>query len=558
MPDDRALQDLDEQLLAQMLEDFMEESLEHLDQLNFNLTQLEEDPENQELIGEIFRAVHTLKGTASFVGLDQIREVSHHMEDVFGAIRQGTLKVTPEVIDTMFEGLEILVSLRDRVASKAPGGDSPADLSPILQKLVAILEDTVEPTPSPGNANNSPAAPEAPKTKRTVFSSETIRVPTQRLDTLMNLVGELITSRNRLTAVSERTKDEELGVIASTITRLTGLIHHALLGVRMVSIERLFKKFPGVVRNLARERNKEVELIITGQDTELDKIVSEQIYDPLIHLLRNAVDHGIESPEARVAQGKPPVGQIRLSARGRQDHIIIEVSDDGRGIDPERVKAQAVQKGFITEEEARLMNDQQAVWLVLTPGFSTAAEVSDISGRGVGLDVVRENVHRMRGMVEVHSEVGRGTTFRIQIPLSLAILQVLLVKAAGLTYALPLSTVRETLLLDPAEISTLDKNEVVFIRGTAHPLKKLSAILARGAPVDREPGNGRIPVVVVGLAEKRLALAVDELLGKQEVVMKSLGDYLGRVKGVEGVSILADGSITLIVDVGLAFSGGDV
>jgi len=557
MPDDPALQGLDEQLLAQMLEDFMEESLEHLDQLNFNLTQLEEDPENQEIIGEIFRAVHTLKGTASFVGLDQIREVSHHMEDVFGAIRQGTLKVTPDVIDTMFEGLEVLTSLRDRVASKAPGEDRPADLAPILQKLATILEETAEPTSSPGNADNSPAAPEAPKTKRTIFSSETIRVPTERLDTLMNLVGELITSRNRLTAVSERRKDEELGVIASTITRLTGLIHHALLGVRMVPIERLFKKFPGVVRNLARERNKEVELIITGQDTELDKIISEQIYDPLIHLLRNAVDHGIESPEARVAQGKPPVGQIRLSARGHQDHIIIEVSDDGQGIDPEKVKAQAVQKGFLSEEDARLMNDQQAVWHVLTPGFSTMEEVTDLSGRGVGLDVVQEHVRRMRGLVEVHTEVGRGTTFRIQIPLSLAILQVLLVKAAGLTYALPLSTVRETLLLDPAEINTLEKHQVIFLRGQAHPLKKLSAILAGGSPVDPEPGNGRIPVVVVGLAEKRLALAVDELLGKQEVVMKSLGDYLGRVAGIEGVSILADGSITLIVDVGLAVSGGD-
>lgn len=558
MPDDLAPQGLDEQLLAQMLEDFMEESLENLDRLNFNLTQLEEDPENQELISEIFRAVHTLKGTASFVGLDQIREVSHHMEDVFGAIRQGTLKVTPEAIDTMFEGLEVLASLRDRVASKASAGDSPADLAPILQKLAAILDETAEPTSSPGDANNSPPAPGALKIKRTIFSSETIRVPTERLDALMNLVGELITSRNRLTAVSERTKDEELGVIASTITRLTGLIHHALLGVRLVPIERLFKKFPGVVRNLARERNKEVELIITGQDTELDKIVSEQIYDPLIHLLRNAVDHGIESPEARVAQGKPPVGRIRLSARGRQDHVIIEVSDDGQGIDPEKVKAQAVQKGFISEADARLLNDQQAVWLVLTPGFSTTEEVSDISGRGVGLDVVREHVHKMRGLVEVHTEVGRGTTFRIQIPLSLAILQVLLVKAAGLSYALPLSTVMETLLLDPAEINTLEKQEVIFLRGQAHPLKKLSAILAGGSPVDPEPGNGRIPVVVVGLAEKRLALAVDELLGKQEVVMKSLGDYLGRVKGVEGVSILSDGSITLIVDVGLAVSGGDV
>jgi two-component system, chemotaxis family, sensor kinase CheA len=315
----------------------------------------------------------------------------------------------------------------------------------------------------------------------------------------------------------------------------------------MVPIERLFIKFPGVVRNLARQQNKQIDLIIEGEETELDKTVLEQMYDPLVHLLRNAVDHGVESPEIREKLGKPPAGRIWLLSRHEKGGVLIEVADDGGGIDPEKIREVAVGKGLLTQEEARLMSDDLAIRFMFTPGFSTSVKVSEVSGRGVGMDVVRENVQRLRGVLDVETAVGKGTVIRIQLPLTLAILDVLLVKVAGLTYALQLNMVSETMLIDASEISAIEKNEVIFVRGKALPLKKLGSLLKCASP--SADIKGPVPVVIVRLAEKRVALAVDELLGKQEVVMKSIGDYLGRVEGIEGASVLADGSVTLIVDI---------
>jgi two-component system, chemotaxis family, sensor kinase CheA len=301
------------------------------------------------------------------------------------------------------------------------------------------------------------------------------------------------------------------------------------------------------VRNLARQQNKQIDLIIEGEETELDKTVLEHMYDPLVHLIRNAVDHGIESLEIREKLGKPPAGRIGLLSRYEKGGVLIEVADDGGGIDPEIIREVAVRKGIISSEEARLMSDDHAIRFMFTPGFSTSSQVSELSGRGVGMDVVRENVQRLRGVMDVETAVGKGTVIRIQLPLTLAILDVLLVKVAGFTYALQLNIVSETMLIDASEISSIEKNEVIFVRGKALPLKRLGALLkcaSIGSAV-----KGPIPVVIVGLAEKKVALAVDELLGKQEVVMKSIGNYLGRVEGIEGASVLADGTVTLIVDI---------
>jgi two-component system chemotaxis sensor kinase CheA len=317
------------------------------------------------------------------------------------------------------------------------------------------------------------------------------------------------------------------------------------MSVRMVPVERLFNKFPGVVRNLARERNKEVELTITGRETELDKTVIEQMVDPLVHLLRNAVDHGIEGSDRRRALGKPPAGSIRLSARHRQNSIIIEISDDGEGIDPEKMRQTAAKKGVMTAEAASSLTDEQAVHLIFLPGFSSAETVTDVSGRGVGMDVVRESVRKLRGTVDISTTKGKGVTFRIQLPLTLAIIEVLLVRAGALAYALPIHSVRETLLVDSSEIETMEKKAVIFIRGQALPLMELRVLLGGGPTV---PHQWRVPVVVLGIAGGKVAVSVDELLGKQDVVMKPLGEYLGKVEGVEGAAILADGSITLIID----------
>ncbi|MBF0509536.1 MAG: Hpt domain-containing protein, partial [Deltaproteobacteria bacterium] len=327
-------EDIDTKLLAQMFHDFIEESHEHLDRLNLNLAKLEDSPDDEELINETFRVIHTLKGTASFVGLDHIKGLSHKMEDVFDGIRKGELAVTASLIDTMYEGLEVLTLLRDKAAAK---DTIEVDISWIVQKLENVLEP--EPVTSPEReveskpeedslkdlkceaADPQPAAPTRPRT----FSAETIRVSTQRLDSLMNMVGEVITARNQLNDFSERTRNDELASIAASIDRLVRQIHNGIMGVRMVPIEKLFNKFPGVVRNLARENGKQVEFVLSGGDTELDKTMIEHIYDPMVHLLRNAVDHGLECPEIRLERGKSPIGKIRLSALQQQNSVTILV-----------------------------------------------------------------------------------------------------------------------------------------------------------------------------------------------------------------------------------------
>lgn len=546
MSEDDIDRDIDAKIIAQMFEDFLEESQDFFDQLNLNLTQLEENPEDANIINEIFRAAHTLKGTASFVGIDGIREIAHRMEDVFGAIRKGDLRVTAAIIDTMFEATTLMELVRDRARRRDL---SAVDISPALLSLALILETGADENSGGSTEEQSENIPSGgggtPVNVPAV--SDTIRVTISRLDSFMNLVGEMITSVNRLNGTSGRLKDNDLTTISSTITRLTKQIHSGLMIVRMVRIERLFNKFPGVVRNLAREREKEVEFIITGRDTELDKSVTEQIHDPLVHILRNAVDHGIEKPDIRRGLGKPSAGQIQLQARHEQNSVIIEISDDGEGIDPDKMRQEAVRKGVLSPEIASALTDNQAINLIFLPGFSSAEKVSNVSGRGVGMDVVRENVRKLRGIVDVNTTVGRGTTFRIQLPLTLAVLQVLLVRAGGFAYALPLHSVSETLLIDRSDINTLEKSDVIFIRGTALPLKSMNSILGRGASPSK--GGGLIPVVVLGLAEKKIAVSVDELLDKQDVVMKPLGEYLGAVEGVEGAAILADGSVTVVMDI---------
>ncbi len=562
MPDKKDVVDLDTELLDQMAQDFLEESREHLDHLNLDLVRLEENPEDEELINEIFRTVHTLKGGASFVGMDGIKVISHKIEEVFGAIRSGSLKVIPSIIDTMLEAVEVLNILRERSVTK---DTTFFDTTRVEQELMGILSEiplkfatcpTGEETSMPIQEITMPNDSGVERTRaesilpHTVLGSQTIRVITEKLDVLINLVGEMITARNRLKGFSDRFRNDELAGIASTIERLTGQLHNAVMSVRMVPIERLFIKFPGVVRNLARQQNKQIDLTIEGEETELDKTVLEQMYDPLVHLLRNAVDHGIESTEIREKLGKPPAGRIRLLSRYEKGGVLIEVADDGGGIDPEMIREVAVRKGLVSPEEARLMSNDRAIRFMLTPGFSTSSKVSEISGRGVGMDVVRENVQRLRGVLDIETAVGQGTVIRIQLPLTLAILDVLLVKAAGCTYALQLNIVSETMLIDASEISAIEKNEVIFVRGKAHPLIRLGALLK--CPSSNSSDKGLIPVVIVRLAEKRVALAVDELLGKQEVVMKTIGDYLGRVEGIEGASVLADGTVTLIVDIDAA------
>ncbi len=534
--------DLDAQLLAQMREDFLAESQEILDQLGPLLVQLEQSGD-LDLIKAIFRQVHTLKGTAGFVGFESIQVLAHKMEDVFGALRDEQLTMTPELIDAVFAGVQLLTAMREEVLR---GGTGEMDVEPLVARLEAALRGEVLAAAAspPGQAELSAAPARA---------ESTLRVEVKTLDTMMELVGELITARNALLAIAEPSRNESLMSNAAVINRLTRELQVAVTSVRLVPVERLFNRFSGVVRNMARERGKQVRLVIEGGDTPLDRAVSEQMYDPLVHLLRNAVDHGLEPAAERRRRGKPKEGTIHLSAQRRGDDVILRIADDGGGIDPDRVRRVAVERGLYAAEEVEALSDAQAIHLIFASGFSTAAQVTDVSGRGVGLDVVAQNVRRLRGSVSVETEAGQGTAFVIRLPLTLAILQVQLVGVGGYTYALPLRIVRETLRIASDAIQTMQQREVVFIRNVALPVRRLRDWLPHksGAPLPCETSSAGIlnPAIVVHRLGRDEVLVVDELVGKQQVVIKPLSPYLGAVRGVEGTAILPDGSVTPILDV---------
>lgn len=553
--------ELDARLLEQMRIDFMAESGELLEQLEVLLTRLEQTPADSDLIAEIFRIVHTLKGSSSFVGLEHITTLAHKMEDVFSEIREGVLHPGIALIDLMFEALQVLTSLREGAVAQ---NNADVDLAPILQKLdTALIPKKEPPAVSSDTAPLTDAKTETPESVEFEYQAQpaasqdgTIRVTTAKLDKMMNTIAELITSRNRLLNRADILNNEELTDIATVIDRLTAQLHKGIMSIRMVPLENLFMRLPRVVRNLAREKNKRVSLILEGGETELDKTLIEQIHDPLVHMVRNCLDHGIEDVDTRRAQGKPPTGRIRISARSRQNNVQIEIEDDGRGIDPQVIKSAALRLGLLPPAEIEKLADDQAIHLIFLPGLTSAQSVTGISGRGVGMDVVKQNIHKLRGIIDISTATGQGTTFRIQLPLTLAVLHALLVQVNERIYAIPLNTVEETLLVAPDEIQTMERQKVIFIRGRAFPLKHFMVLLKQDKSArdplpacQRKAAQGKIPVVVVGLAEKRVALCVDRLLDKQELVMKSLGSYLGRVAGIEGASILADGTVTLIVDI---------
>jgi two-component system, chemotaxis family, sensor kinase CheA len=532
--------DLDTQILAQMREDFLLEAREILDRLEPALAELERSSQ-PETINNIFRDVHTLKGNAGFVGLQAFQQLAHKMEDVFSAIRATQLAVTAEIIDIVFAGVQMLSTMIEDITQ---GGDGEMDVISLIARLDTALTGGIS---EPSTSQSSLPSP----TETSILHQTTLRINVDRLDTLMVLVGELITRRNALLATATRLKDTPLEENAADIARLTNQLQTLVTNMRLMPVERLFNRFVGVTRNLAREQGKLVKLVVEGGDTPIDRTVSEQIYDPLIHLLRNAIGHGLESTADRHKVGKPEESTIRLSAERQGDDAILRIADDGRGIDLARVRQTAVEHGLYTTEEAESLSDAQAMHLIFAPGFSTATTVTDVSGRGVGLDVVAETVRQLRGRIHVESIAGQGTTFVIQLPLVLAIIQVMLVRVGAHTYALPLHIVRETLRVSPESIQMMQQGEVTFIRQIALPVHWLHSWLHQAKKADFI--DTLKPAVVVHLTRGDAVLIVDELMGKQQLVIKPLNPYVGTVPGVDGVAILPDGSVTLVLDVeGLA------
>ena len=413
------------------------------------------------------------------------------------------------------------------------------------------------PSPPPARESAAPAAKapaaaapagEASAPRKAATTDPSVRVDTRRLDDIMNLVGELVLVRNRLANLRTNVHDEDLGRAVSNLDAVTSDLQAAVMKTRMQPIKKVFGRFPRVVRDLARSIHKEIELELQGEETDLDKNLVEALADPLVHLVRNAVDHGIEGPDERERVGKPRAGRVVLAAAQEGDHILLTISDDGRGMDPEVFRRKAVEKGLMDADSAARMSDRNALNLIFAAGFSTKSEISDISGRGVGMDVVKTRIAQLNGMVEIDSEVGRGSVLQIKVPLTLAIMPTLMVVVGRQRFALPLSNVSEILELDHSQVHQVDGQDILMVREHALPIHDLRDWLAIGPRVETGRDDD-LHVVVVMVGTRRAGLVVEQLLGQEEVVIKPLGSYLQGLPGFAGATITGDGGIALILDV---------
>ncbi|KJS10918.1 MAG: chemotaxis protein CheA [Peptococcaceae bacterium BRH_c8a] len=652
---------------------------EKLQIINDNILLLEQQQATPEIIQEIFRSAHTIKGSSAVMGYDKMTGLTHEIESLFDEVRQNRLEITPGLVDVLFEAMDTLTELKEEIVS---GTENSTDITLILSKITKARDKNVDqpklqkPASEPGSVSGaSPPLPEieldesleeviraaelrgyyayamqisieddcqmkevrafllfetmeqageiiksnppvediqsghfdtdialviitqadmdqvknlalsvaeihsahikllesaaavhhldpkqtatepdktARQDRKTI---KTVRVDVEKLDSLMNLVGELVIDRTRLERFVDVFENshgadelvEDILEISSHLGQVTTDLQEEIMKARMLPVAQVFNRFPRMVRDITHKLNKDIEFLVDGKETELDRNVIEVIGDPLIHLLRNSIDHGIEKPRERQRLGKPPKGLLQLKAAYVESHIVITVEDDGRGIDVQKLKDKALKCKIISAEQYRQMGDREAMDLIFQPGFSTIAEdsVSDISGRGVGMDIVRTQIESINGTVDYVTWPGRGTRFSIKLPLTLAIIRSLMVEHAGRTYAFPLTYVVETLHLGRSEIKKIRHAEVIVVRGQVYPLKRLEDTfnLAPGETGDK------IYVVIVGSGERKIGVVVDRLLGEQEIVIKSLGTYLGQVEGLAGAAILGDGKVSLIIDV---------
>ncbi|MCM2675126.1 chemotaxis protein CheA [Shouchella plakortidis] len=650
---------------------FLDESQEHLQAVNDHLLKLEKQPEDESIIGEIFRSAHTLKGMSATMGYEDLAHLTHNMENVLDLIRNKKKQATSEIIDIMFQSVDSLENMVDDIAS---GGEGKLDVTSLVRELEAIekgknqvasevsattemidlleiydeyertvLEESLEQGYSvyqikvvldekamlkaarvfmvfdvlgqAGEVIKSTPAAELLEEEQfdldflvTVISKEsgeeikkrilgiseiddvfvqsmtsfvqaeqndknelkpiseptkekenekekevqkapetnkTIRVNIDRLDVLMNLFEELVIDRGRLEQISGELENTELTETVERMSRTTGNLQEIILTMRMMPVETVFNRFPRMIRNLSKDLNKQVHLEIVGAETELDRTIIDEIGDPLVHLLRNSIDHGIETPAEREAVGKPAQGTVLLSAYHSGNHVFIEIKDDGAGISREKVLNKAIKNNIITEEDAQTLTDTQVFALLFEPGFSTADQITDISGRGVGLDVVRNTFESLGGIVTVQSELQKGSTFLIQLPLTLSIIDVMLVETGGEKYAVPLTSIVETAIVNKDELFSAHGQKVIDFRGKVVPLVFLRDVFDT-PKIDS--GEDFYSLVIIQKGDQTAGLVVDSLIGQHDIVLKSLGNYLTSVFAISGATILGDGEVALIVD----------
>jgi two-component system chemotaxis sensor kinase CheA len=543
------------QVDAEDVDIFEQTTAQLIENMSLALDNLTGDPSQRAYVDGLYRTLSSLQNAASYMKLENLRLQAGKTAALVDQAREAGTDVST-LLDTLRQdqgGIEEMVA-QTVAALRAGMAPTPQPVPP----LVPVASSG--PTGSGTSGSVPPVVPlqtakirvEPPGDKgRRVMS--TLRVEHAKLDHLMNLIGELIINRNRFTMLAKALESGEKPQIVaqhltetiSSMIRISDDLQDTIMHVRMVPVQTVFAKFPRLVRDLSRKSGKLVELVTEGEETELDKSVVEVIGDPLVHLLRNCLDHGLETTAERLATGKPEAGRVWLRAFHKGNSVFIEVEDDGRGIDPDLMRRKAVEKGLISLDEARSMDDRTARELIFTPGFSTAAQVTDISGRGVGMDVVRNNLKEFKGSVQVHSEVGQGARFTLVLPLTLAIIDALTVRVGKNIFAIPLDTVSETTKIPTSRISMMHHRKVTTLRGEVLGLASLAELL--DLPAD-SPEPALLPVVVISINERRVGLVVDQLLQRQDVVIKSLGEYLGSIGGVSGATIMGDGRVILILD----------
>ncbi len=579
------------------LSQFKQETEEHLQAIEKAFLKLESDPQNREILNEVFRSAHTLKGSSTMMGFSDIRDVAHEMENALDAARNKNLTLTSSSIDVLFEATDCVKALLEATLNGTPATVS---ISDALKKLKGLLDQPAEQEVALQPIETVPQVQAQQTAKADV--EEMIRVEVGKLDELLNLAGELIISESRLEEcikelgklrgkikdVSQTFKhlkdqeEEEGGVsfyqsltvqeeVSATLEKAVTLqeqfvdvtenlreakrkidvfthqIQAGVLKIRMLPLSTVFEPMYRLVRDTGKEVGKTVKLVPKGWETELDKRIIDEIQDPLIHIIRNAIDHGIEMPEERERMENPREGRLILSAHSRGSQVVIEAEDDGRGIDTEKIKKKALEMGLVAESYLEGKEKEEIYELMFLPGFSTATSISKTSGRGVGLDAVKEKVEKLKGSIEIKSEPRKGTRFTIRLPLTLSLTEVLLVRAAGQLFALPLGNIEEMVRIERKFISTVSSKETISLRDELVPLVKLSSVLK--LPSTQMHTEDSYPVVIAGAGEKRVGFLVEELVGKQEIVIKSLGSFLSRVPNVAGATILGHGEIVPILDV---------
>jgi two-component system chemotaxis sensor kinase CheA len=538
---------------AELVGIYLEDAREHLTLLEDALLRLERGGHDPEVATSLLGSLHTLKGNSGMIGFAGVKDYVHRLEEVFARARDGALVLDGPVVDRLLQGA---TALRQAIESSCAAGRESRDLSAERDDLVALVGEAASGEGRPSPAAPWPAKPGAADAAAAAPPrSSMVRVDFAKLDHLLNLVGELIVHRTKLNELARPIADlvpdvgPQLLAAVHQVASVSTQLQETIMDVRMLPIRHVFERFPRLVRDLARQQGKQVELVLQGEDTRVDKAVIDEIGEPLVHLIRNAVDHGIEAEAVRAARGKPASGTIVLSAAQESNQVVITLVDDGGGIDAREVRRRALERGLITEDEA--LSDRDAIQLIFTEGFSTARTVTDVSGRGVGLDVVLQSMERLNGLIEAETIPGAGTKFTLQLPLTLAIITVLIVEVGGESYALPSGSVVESLRYTKSEVARIGGRDTLRVRDRIVPLVHLAQLFGTKAATG---GDGY--AVIVGRGDKRLGLAVDRLRGQQDVVIKALDPAVsGAAVGIAGATILGDGRVMLILDVAALFEG---